>query len=53
MPLNMPYTRVALDAASAEFQDVEKLFKQSMNGRAVIESIDRVQNPFIWEEYCR
>ena len=55
MPLDMcmPYTRVALDAASTEFQDVEKLFLQSMNGRAVIENIDRVQNPLIWEEYCR
>ena len=33
MPLDMytPYTRVALDAASTEFQDTEKLFFQSMN----------------------
>ena len=51
--LNVPYTRVALDAASAEFQEVEKLFKRSMNGLAVIKNIDRVQNPLIWEEYCR
>jgi len=53
MPLNVPYTRVALDAATAEFQDVEKLFKRSMTGRAGIENIDRVQNPLMWEEYCR
>ena len=50
---NVPYTRAALDAASAEFQEVAKLFKQSMNGRAVIEKIDRVHNPLIWEEYSR
>ena len=50
---NVPYTRVALDTASAEFQEVEKLFKRSMNGRAVIEKIDRIQNPLICEEYCR
>jgi len=53
MPLNVQYTRVALDATSAEFQEVEKFFKQSIYHPAVIKNIDRVQNPSIWEEYCR
>ena len=53
MRVNVPYTRVALDAASTEFQEVKKLFFWSMNGMAVIENIDRVQNPLVWEEYRR
>ncbi|XP_020618049.1 poly [ADP-ribose] polymerase 11-like [Orbicella faveolata] len=53
MPFNAPCTRVALDAASAEFQEVKKLFFRSMNSRVVIDNIDRVQNPLMWEEYCR
>ena len=52
--LNVPYTRVALDAASTEFQEVEKLFFRSMNVLGVvIENIDRVQNPLVWDKYCR
>ena len=50
---DVPYQRVPLDAASVEFQDVENLFKRSMNDLAVIRNIDRVQNPLMWEEYCR
>ena len=53
MRVNVPYTRVALDAASTELQEVEKLFFRSMNGRAVIDDIDRGENPLIWEEYSR
>ena len=53
MPPNVQYTRVTLDATSAEFQEVEKLFKESMYRPAVIKNIDRVQNPLIWKEYCR
>jgi len=53
MPVNVQYTRVALDATSAEFQEVEKLFKKSMHHPVVIKNIDRVQNPLIWEQYCR
>ena len=53
MPLNVQYTRVALDATSAEFQVVEKLFKQLIYQPAVIKNIYRVQNPLIWEQYCR
>ena len=53
MRVNVSYTRVALDAASTEFQEVEKLFFRSMNRRAVIRNIDRVENPLIWEEYSR
>ena len=53
MRVNVSYTRVALDAASPEFEEVEQLLKRSMNGPAVIENIDRVQSPLIWEEYSR
>ena len=53
MRVNVSYTRVALDAASTELQEVEKLFFRSMNGRAVIDDIDRGENPLIWEEYCK
>ncbi|XP_078361818.1 uncharacterized protein LOC144646153 [Oculina patagonica] len=47
------YTRVRLDASSAEFKDVGQLFRKTMNDQAKIKSIERVQNPFMWEKYCR
>lgn len=53
MPTNTQYTRVRLDASSAEFNNVEQLFRKTMNHLAVIESIERVQNPLLWEKYCR
>ncbi|XP_078378825.1 protein mono-ADP-ribosyltransferase PARP12-like [Oculina patagonica] len=53
MPPNAQYTSVRLDTSSAEFQDVEELFRKTMNHGAVIESIARVQNPLLWEKYCR
>ncbi|XP_078378802.1 uncharacterized protein LOC144661949 isoform X2 [Oculina patagonica] len=53
MPTNTQYTRVRLDASSAEFNDVEQLLRKTMNHLAVIESIERVQNPLLWEKYCR
>lgn len=53
MPPNAQYTRVILDTSSAEFKDVEQLFRKTMNDRAVIKSIERVQNPLLWERYCR
>ena len=53
MPPSEQYTRVTLVPSSGEFKDVEKLFRKSMNDYVVIERIDRVQNPFMWEKYCR
>lgn len=47
------HTRVPVDTHSAEFKDVEQLFRKTMNDQAVIKTIERVQNPFMWEKYCR
>ncbi|XP_022810084.1 TCDD-inducible poly [ADP-ribose] polymerase-like [Stylophora pistillata] len=46
------YTRVTLELYSKEFTEVEELFLASMHD-AVIEKIDLLQNPFIWEKYQR
>lgn len=46
------YTRVTLELYSKEFTEVEELFLASMHD-AVIEKIDRLQNPFMWEKYQR
>lgn len=53
MPPSAQYTRVRLLTSSAEFNDVVQLFRKSMNDYLVVESVDRVQNPFMWEKYCR
>lgn len=53
MPPNSRYERVAIDAGSSEFQGVEQLFRRTMNDYAVIVRIERVQNPFMMEKYCR
>lgn len=53
MPVNMQYKRVPLSAISSEYEDVEKLFKKTMERTVVISSIERVQNPFMWEKYQR
>ncbi|XP_078365095.1 protein mono-ADP-ribosyltransferase PARP11-like [Oculina patagonica] len=53
MPPNAQYTRVRLDTTSAEFKDVEELFRKTMNDHLVIASIERVQNPLVWEKYLR
>ncbi|KAL9956767.1 hypothetical protein ACROYT_G038300 [Oculina patagonica] len=50
---NAQYTRVTLDKSSPEIKDVEQLFRKTMNHEAVIESIERVQNPLLWAKYCR
>ena len=53
MTSKQQYTRVTLAPTSDEFKDVEQLFRKSMDNNTVIEKIDRVQNPFMWEKYCR
>ena len=47
------YKRVKQDPNSSEFKDVESLFRKTMTDDFVIETIERVQNPFLWEKYCR
>ena len=47
-PVSEPYTRVTLESSSWEFKKAEQLFKASMSV-VVIKKIDRVQNPFMWE----
>ena len=50
---SVQHTRVRVDTHSVEFKDVEQLFRKTMNDQAVIKTIERVQNPFMWEKYCR
>ena len=48
------YKRVKLKPNSDEFKGVETLFRKTVTEeRAIITSIERVQNPFMWEKYCR
>ena len=54
MPPNSECYRANVDRSSEEFRDLEKLFGISMNDYTVrIENIDRVQNLFMMEKYCR
>ena len=53
MPPNSRYERVTISADSSEFQGVEHLFRRTMNDYVVIVRIERVQNPFMMEKYCR
>lgn len=53
VPSKTKYKRVPLDPASPEFKEVENLFRKSMNRSVKKISIDRVQNPFMWEKYSR
>ena len=54
MPPKLDYYRAHVDQSSVEFKDLEKLFRKTMNDYgARIESIDRVQNLFMMEKYCR
>ena len=53
MAPNSKYVRVKLEVNTMEFEEVEKLFRETMKDDKVIVSIDRVQNPFLWEKYCR
>ena len=54
MPPKSEYYRANVDRSSEEFKDLEKLFRSTMNDYTVrIENIDRVQNVFMMEKYCR
>ena len=53
MPPNVKYYRACVDPSSVEFKDLEKLFKSSMNEEVQIAKIERVQNLFMMEKYCR
>lgn len=54
MAFGVKFMRVEVDVTSNEFKGVERLFRKTMkNDQAVIVSIERVQNPFLWEKYCR
>ena len=47
------FRRFKLEANSSEFEGVERLFRETMKEDKVIVSVERVQNPFLWEKYCR
>ena len=53
MPPNVKYYRACVDLSSVEFKDLEKLFKRTMNDYVQIVKIERVQNLFMMEKYCR
>ena len=53
MPPDTQYIRVTLTTSSQEYKEVEQLFQKSINNHTSIERIERVQNPFMWEKYCR
>ena len=51
--LKKTYIRVKLEPSSKEFKIVERLFRHKMKEEDVIVEIKRLQNPFLWEKYCR
>ena len=54
VPETEEFIRVTLPTSSDEFKLAESLFRQSMSeNKAVITSIERVQNPFMWGKYAR
>ena len=53
MPPNVQYYRARVDPPWVEFKDLEKLFKSTMNDDVQIAKIERVQNLFMMEKYCR
>ena len=53
MPPNLKYYRACVDPTSAEFKDLEKRFKSTMNDEVLIAKIERVQNLFMMEKFCR
>ena len=53
MPPNEQYRRVPLSTVTSEYQEVEKLFQNTIKKSVVIWSIERVQNPFMWDKYQR
>ena len=53
MPSKIQYKRVPLASFCPEFKEVEKLFRKSIKRKVKIISVERVQNPFMWEKYQR
>ena len=54
MPPKSEYYRAHVERSTGEFKELEKLFRMTMNDYDVwIENIDRVQNLFMMEKYCR
>ncbi|XP_070560253.1 protein mono-ADP-ribosyltransferase PARP11-like [Ptychodera flava] len=54
MPPGKEFIRCLLNTSSAEFKFVESVFRKSMQQhKAKINSIQRVQNPHIWDKYQR
>ena len=53
MPYMTRYQRVWLSPYSDEFELVEELFRNSIEQSVTVISIERVQNPFMWEKYQR
>ena len=53
MPYMTRYQRVWLSPYSDEFELVGELFRNSIEQSVTIISIERVQNPFMWEKYQR
>ena len=53
MPTQTQYKRVPLMATSFEFKEVETLFKKTIRKTVAINSIERVQNQFMWDKYQR
>lgn len=48
------FVRVSVEINSDEFKEIERLFRETMKvDKFKIVSIERVQNPFLWETYCR
>lgn len=54
VPESEEFIRVPLPTSSDQFKLAESLFRQTMSeNKATIVSIERVQNPFMWEKYAR
>ncbi|XP_070561328.1 uncharacterized protein [Ptychodera flava] len=54
MPPGKEFIRCLLNTSSAEFQFVERVFRQSVQqDKAKINAIERIQNPLIWDKYQR
>lgn len=54
MPPKSDYYRAHVDRSSVEFKELENLFTMTMKDYKVrIQNIDRVQNLYMMEKYCR
>lgn len=54
MPPKSDYYRARIDRSSLEFKELESLFRMTMKDYEVrIGYIDRVQNLYMMEKYCR